>query len=643
MNEKINETAIVNDFASIYISYHKPAVIIENEIFHPIQSGKATSTIDLKIMGDDTGDNISEMGNQLNELTILYWMWKNDLTHSYLGLCHYRRIFSFNPNKNKIIRDETEKISFLDNNSYNDFGWCESSILEEIKKNDIIVSRYWDNPCGGSQGKHYQQFHGEDAYNRLINGVKRYAPDYYPYLESCLSGRKLIIGHMFVMRRDILNEYCNWLFPLLKKITPEVDPSATTTYNLRQGFAAERLFHIFIEKIKTERKDIKIKHLPFIFIEDTDPEILSLPRIQSNKKVIPIVTSVNETNFDVFTVLLESIIKVRGHENFYDIIILTDEISNNKKRTLDDHVLNYDNIKIRYFKMNRQLLKKELNYGPEITREKFFKLKIPAILPEYEKVIYVDYHTIFLEDPALLFTVDIKQCYAAVTYCLKQLSYCTTNRILNYLNKEFSFKEYKKIILNFQNQKDNNIFHTGLMVLNLYKIRQDKVDQKTLYLFNRDNYYFGDQDIFNICFKDRIKYLDLSWNLVPIVDDEITNSLPDIYAKNYNKALERPMLINFALFNTMPWIHQNVLLQEKFWSIARYSPFYESIFLRFVNNCIEKSFNLDCGNTNKNFFDQIHTLIWRIKDYSIKELAEKIFQKLKYIIILRKSKLLDPN
>jgi len=42
---------------------------------------------------DDTGDNISILNNLLNEMTSIYWFWKNKELPAYVGFNHYRRFF----------------------------------------------------------------------------------------------------------------------------------------------------------------------------------------------------------------------------------------------------------------------------------------------------------------------------------------------------------------------------------------------------------------------------------------------------------------------------------------------------------------------------------------------------------------------
>ena len=52
---------------------------------------------------------------------------------------------------------------------------------------------------------------------------------------------------MFIMRRDLLNAYCSWLFPVLFDIEARLDISAYDDYDRRVfGFLAERLLDVWI-------------------------------------------------------------------------------------------------------------------------------------------------------------------------------------------------------------------------------------------------------------------------------------------------------------------------------------------------------------------------------------------------------------
>ena len=80
------------DFCKLFVSYHKPATLVKDEVFTPIHTGRKEFDEDYKTgkiseydynwmmkntLGDDSGENISELGKKLCEFTTMYWVWKN--------------------------------------------------------------------------------------------------------------------------------------------------------------------------------------------------------------------------------------------------------------------------------------------------------------------------------------------------------------------------------------------------------------------------------------------------------------------------------------------------------------------------------------------------------------------------------------
>ena len=97
----------------ILVTYHQPAPLLEGDMFVPINGGRANLKTKLannniseedytwlldNTVGDDTGENISKENGRYNEMTVLYWAWKNYEklgNPDYIGLMHYRRHFIF--------------------------------------------------------------------------------------------------------------------------------------------------------------------------------------------------------------------------------------------------------------------------------------------------------------------------------------------------------------------------------------------------------------------------------------------------------------------------------------------------------------------------------------------------------------------
>ena len=126
----------------ILVCCHKPDKFMSDNVYMPIQVGKAKSKFDLGIQGDNEGDNISIENPHFCELTGLYWAWKNMNPVEYIGLCHYRRYFNFHTNGSAFTDSTIVKTA--------DFGKLDLSVpdVDKIfKKYDIVLSRPKCYPC----------------------------------------------------------------------------------------------------------------------------------------------------------------------------------------------------------------------------------------------------------------------------------------------------------------------------------------------------------------------------------------------------------------------------------------------------------------------------------------------------------------
>ncbi|MGO2290660.1 MAG: glycosyltransferase, partial [Lactococcus cremoris] len=78
---------------------------------------------------------------------------------------------------------------------------------------------------------------------------------------------------------------------------------------------------------------------------------------------------------------------------------------------------------------------------------------------------------------------------------------------------------YKKEILNYLNLKSfEDYFQAGVLVLNLQAIRKDFTTEKFINLVQKRNWIYMDQDILNLCFKNKVFYLPESWNVITLME-----------------------------------------------------------------------------------------------------------------------------
>ena len=233
------------DFAGCVVT-HKDAQLSDlPEGYRIIHAGHAQAKEDFGCLGDDTGDNISRLNPYLNELTALYWIWKNT-RHSMLAFVHYRRFFTLD-GKNILTGDDAAKI---------------------LRDFDIIV-----NECRFGHVALYDwkimlstRKLAEHVMSTVRKHIARRQPDYLSAYDRVNNGFGTFCYGMFAARRKVFDSYCEWLFSFIIDATEEI--LATTdiassddprTYRA-VGFLAEHLLGVWIIKNR-----LKIKTLPVIF------------------------------------------------------------------------------------------------------------------------------------------------------------------------------------------------------------------------------------------------------------------------------------------------------------------------------------------------------------------------------------------
>ena len=237
---------------AMYVVTHKPLPTehVENfpACYKVIHAGRAISP-DFGYLGDNTGENISHLNPYLNELTALYWMWKNT-NHSVIGLSHYRRFFT----ESIDATFDYEKIL------------TEEDIESLLQRYDIIVTNHFgeviqfDNIINAA-GEESTKFVAEIIKKNLAKNF----PDYIEMFEKVLSARFFYKCGMFVTRKNIFNAYCQWLFSFIIDTCNEFlknFPPDSLQGGLKRlvGYFGEIMLTLWLMKNRLRVKELSIMH-----------------------------------------------------------------------------------------------------------------------------------------------------------------------------------------------------------------------------------------------------------------------------------------------------------------------------------------------------------------------------------------------
>lgn len=209
---------------------------------------------------------------------------------------------------------------------------------------------------------------------------------------------------------------------------------------------------------------------------------------------IPIVFAFDNNLVLPACVCISSLLMNAKEDTFYDIFILYSEKEKLAKTGLDKIPHYFPNCKIQY-----RVVDNTFDTAFEIrgiTTPAYYRLLIPELIPEYDKVIYSDVDIIFRMDLSDLYNWNIDSYYLAATRDLG-------------LNFD---EDGKKYIASVDGLVQGEYLQSGFIVLNSKKMREDhlvscfrKLAQKKL--------KYQDQDILNLSCKGHVLYLSLKYNM----------------------------------------------------------------------------------------------------------------------------------
>ncbi len=254
----------------ILVASHKPYAMPESKLYLPIQVGKSLAQSPLDgFIGDNTGKHISGKNPVFCELTALYWAWQN-LDADYIGLVHYRRHFK-NPRSHS-ENDVTISADAISNakNDHKAIRQLQKTLSETAahrflqstdvilpKKRHYYITNLYDHYCHTMHPAPLEQ-------TREI--IAEQCPEYLPEFDRLKTRRSAHMFNMFIMRRKLLDQYCNWLFPILFALEKQIDSSDWTPFQKRYaGRISERLLDVWLNT-----HHISYRELPVISIEPTN-------------------------------------------------------------------------------------------------------------------------------------------------------------------------------------------------------------------------------------------------------------------------------------------------------------------------------------------------------------------------------------
>lgn len=590
----------------ILVSYHKPSTLLKNNIFVPIHLGRALANKISKddiydkfelewllsnMIGDDTGDNISYKNLELCELTGIYLAWKNleKLNNpDYIGFMHYRRHLCFDLNCDEEVADTGLLNSEILNDEYLiKYGLTEQNIEELTNKYDIILGEKVDVTRMAKKSTYdfYKNIspnilHIED-YELVLDLVEKLYPEYSYSIREYSASPYAYFANIFILKKDLFQEYAQWLFSIIFEAEKLID---LTFYNVQEiralAYISEWLFGIwYTHLIKT--RNIKSLELKRTFINNTNYNVQLDPILPAfEKNNIAVVLSCDKNYVNYLGVTITSLFAHSSKNYNYDILVLYTDITDWQQKEIIS-ISKESNHSIRFIKISN-LLSKDIQEKFFITghfsQATYYRFFIPYLFKHFEKVVYIDTDLVVNRDIQELYNTELSPQFLLAAVQDVELVRLT-------LDKSFNgyWSEYLSDTLRIRNNK--NYFNAGVAVFNVKQMLAENITEAFFSTLDRiGNPKLVDQDILNIVCENRVKFLDLRWNVlyqIPIWGKDWKNVLPCSILNKYLDSFKDPYIIHYA-GQIKPWNDPSNELADYFWLHARNTIFYERII--FDNN-----------------------------------------------------------
>lgn len=198
-----------NSNADIFIYSHIPfQPVTDDHVYKVLTDSNAPAEnfkTDLEIFRDYTFNNIANMNLMYNEYCGFYWIWKNYPVRDYVGMLHYRRMFL--TDKGTII--EHDSMPTLDN-VFEDH----SIILNKAFPLRMMVGLEGAGKLFNNYDW-YAYWHNIDDLNTMKEVVLDLYPEYADGWEKMCNATYIYPSSLFIMKWDMFDEYCNFIFKIL--------------------------------------------------------------------------------------------------------------------------------------------------------------------------------------------------------------------------------------------------------------------------------------------------------------------------------------------------------------------------------------------------------------------------------------------
>lgn len=276
-------------------------------------------------------------------------------------------------------------------------------------------------------------------------------------------------------------------------------------------------------------------------------------------KTVPIAFAFDNNLILPACVCISSLLINANQDTFYDIFILHSVDINLKKEELNKLSKYYENCKIRYRQVDNTFDSAFEIRG--ITTSTYYRLLIPDLISEYDKIIYSDVDVIFRSDLSdIYFSTNLNDNYVA-----------GVNALIPFIpDMKTYYQEMGKVDI-------QGIIYAGNIIINSKKIKEDHIIDQFKKLA-KSNFRFQDLDVLNIVCQNKIIYLKPYFCLTTYFTELSIKNKEILQQYWTDNEIEMALQNGIVHYNGQkPWKGYCINF-DIWWEYYRKSPFFDQKF-----------------------------------------------------------------
>lgn len=292
-----------------------------------------------------------------------------------------------------------------------------------------------------------------------------------------------------------------------------------------------------------------------------------------------VIVSMNEKYAPYFSVLLASVIENAGGEDMYEIVVLHDDLPEECSERLLGMTMaseeGREKVSVRFLNVHGpmqgyQFFVNGTSNRAYLSREAYFRLLAPHLLPEYETALYLDCDIVVKPGWEDIFQIDLGEHLLAGIEDIWGNWEC--------YDRNSKLYHYRRNELGLENP--TAYFNSGVMLLNLSLMRKVFRQGELIEIAASKDWQKHDQDVLNKVCKGKVLFLDYTWNMIECPGRKAREAVPAEEYRKYEVCRKAPGIIHYA--SRKPWIVKGISFEQDFWAMAVRSVYFQELFTQFI-------------------------------------------------------------